>query len=495
MPVDPLARFFQAVARDPQHPAVDTGRSVVGYGSLGHLVRRMAYAIDAALPAGAERRVLIHLPQGAAAYAAMFATLMAGGFYAPVNVGQPPGQRRALVQRFDPAVVIGRADEVAAIGLDPTVPVIDPDSLDASEMAAPRAPHALAYVIFTSGSTGVPKGVMLGRTGLAHYVDWALGAMAVRPTDRWSQHPNIGFDLSVLDIYGALCAGATLVPITDRRDRLLPAEAIARHRLTIWDSVPSVVDLMRRGGQMTAERLASLRLMTFCGEPLLPAHLQAIFDIRPDVIVHNTYGPTEATVSMTLLCLTKETFREATQETVALGAPIPGMSLQLMGDDDNPDEGEIVIGGPQVAHGYWREPELTDRAFGRSCIDGRDQPIYRTGDWAVRRSNHLYFAARLDRQTKIHGHRLELGEIDAVLRRAGALAAHTLVADGRIIAFVELADDKTPAALRQACGESLPDYAMPHIIEPLDQLPRSANDKIDAGPLRDLAQRLVGVPT
>lgn len=475
---DPVDLLFEAAHRHPDHPAVEDGARITSYAELADLVRRLAAAIAAAVPADRERRVLVRLPRNAEAYAAMFAALHAGGYYSPVNLDHPADLQRRQLHRFAPSVIVGAVSDIDP----PGVPVIDPsESLPQERLAEPAAAHDLAYVMFTSGSTGEPKGVMVGREALTHYTDWARSEIAAGPQDRWSQHPNLGFDLSVLDVYGALCSGATLVPLNDRRDRLVPASAIRKLGLTIWNSVPSVVDLMRRGGKMTGETLSSLRLMTFCGEPLLREHLDAIFAARPDLTVYNTYGPTEATVSMTLLRLDADTYRDHCRENVAIGDPIPGMHI-LLEDGPDSDEGEIVIAGPQVARGYWQDPALTADRFVSRQIAGQTLAAYRTGDWVARRGPDIYFTSRIDRQIKINGYRLELSAVEAALRDAGAIAACVVFHDGRLVGFVESADGNVEA-LRNGMTGTLPAYAIPQEIRVLDRLPRNANDKIDAGAL------------
>ena len=468
----------------PHHPAVVESRRTTSYGELAVVARRLGAVIA---EAAAHPRVLIHLPQCAEAYAAMFATLMAGGYYATTNVTAPLRRHTSVLRRFEPDLIVTAADHVdfPTIG-DAGIRVIDVADLPAKEMSQPAPAHDLAYVMFTSGSTGEPKGVMVGREGLAHYAAWATRAMTVTPEDRWSQHPNIAFDLSVLDIYGALCSGATLYPIDNPRDRLIPAELIRRHRLTIWDSVPSVIDLMQRAKQVTNENLASLRLMTFCGEPLLKPHLDAIFRARPDLVVHNTYGPTEATVSCTIVKLGIDDFESACGQSVALGDPIPGMGLHLV-DGENGTEGEIVLSGPQVARGYWRDREATDKAFKNVEINGAERFVYRTGDWAVRRGRHLFFASRIDRQVKINGHRLELGEVDTALRDCGAGAVCTLMVGSSLHSFVEGDGELDAIHLRRQLMKRLPSYGVPESIHVIDRLPRNQNDKIDA---MALAERL-----
>ena len=478
MAADVVERMLAFAAEAPGHPAVAGDGAVVSYGEFARKARRIAAAIAAA---GDSPRVLIRLPQGADAYAAMFATLMAGGYYAAVNVSAPAQVQEKVMQRFAPDVVVTAAGQAHTGG---DVVRVDMDALGVAELADAREAHDLAYVMFTSGSTGEPKGVMIGREGLGHYAAWATEAMAVTPEDRWSQHPNIAFDLSVLDIYGALCSGATLVPLVQRRDRLVPAEAIRRHGLSIWDSVPSVVDLMQRAGHVTAAHLDSLRLMTFCGEPLLDTHLHAIFAARPDLVVHNTYGPTEATVSCTLIRLGADTYRDACDRSVALGDAIADMELRLVGGDDD-DEGEILISGPQVARGYWRDPEATAAAFSHPA-GGGGYASYRTGDWAARRGGHLHFVSRVDRQVKIHGFRLELGEVDAAIRACGVTTACTVLDGDKLHSFLEGGDGIDVAALRRNLAQRLPAHAVPEQVHVLAHLPRNANDKIDSRALVDL---------
>ena len=416
----------------------------------------------------------------------MFASLMVGGVYAPTNITAPAQRQRLVLNAFEPEAIVTNGKHLETLGIEADDPrLILIDSLPSEPAKSAAEPHDLAYVMFTSGSTGIPKGVMVPRQGLAHYVRWALDAMQISKQDRWSQHPNIGFDLSVLDIYGALCGGATLYPLVSRTDRLMPGKAIERHGLTIWNSVPSVIDLINRAGHMTADHLASLRMITFCGEPLLESHLDAIFQARPDIPVHNTYGPTEATVSFTLIRLGTPGYRDACRNSVALGDPIPGMQLDLVGGPTE-DEGEIIISGPQVARGYWRDEEQTRVVFGPMQLDGEERFAYRTGDWAVKEGQHLYFVTRIDRQVKIHGNRVELGDIDAAMRACGAAVSYTVLSEGALHSFIEAPADTDISALMRAIAGVLPHYAIPAAIHPIDHMPRNANDKIDAKALQDL---------
>lgn len=472
-----LQRLFENAVRSPSHAAVDDDGRITTYAELASLVRRMARALSGG---NEPPRVLIHLPQIAEAYAAMFAAAYAGGFYSTTNVVLPPQRRRMTFEAFAPTVVITKeAMRGEAANAAPQARIVTIENLPAEELAEPLPPHRLAYVMFTSGSTGKPKGVMISKEALDHYVDWALEAMEVSPADRWSQHPNIAFDLSVLDIYGALCGGATLVPITSAKDLLMPAKAIRSRALTIWNSVPSVLNSMIGIRQLNSTNLATLRLMTFCGEPLLPMHLDAIFAARPEIVVHNTYGPTEATVSCTLLRLTAENYREACSKSVAIGDPIPGMRVTLVGEGQ-PDEGEIVITGKQVADGYWNDPALTARQFRDFEIAGAHERGYFTGDWGYRRGAHVFFGSRIDHQVKIRGERVELGDIAAALINLGYGFACAVMVNGELHGVFESEAELPPeSVIREKLSDALPLHLVPKGFHRISRLPRNANDKID----------------
>ncbi|MEM7224840.1 MAG: AMP-binding protein [Pseudomonadota bacterium] len=483
-----LQRFITVAGELPDHAAVVQEGRTTSYGELLDFAQRLAHPI-AGHPGSEEgTRVLIHLPQSAEAYGAMFACAMAGAVYAPVNVAAPLERQRLTVDKFAPEVIVtnGRLQaEAESLAGDAKVVVID--ALSDQRLSSPRPPARLVYVMFTSGSTGEAKGVMIPFDALSHYVSWAIEAMELTPRDRWSQHPNIAFDLSVLDIFGALCAGSTLYPLTDQIDLLLTAKAIQRHGLTIWNSVPSVMTSMVKTKSVTAKNFESLRLLTFCGEPLLKLHLDAIFAARPEVVVHNTYGPTEATVSCTLVRLTEDNYLPACGNSVAIGEAIPGMAIHLLDEDGvSGDEGEIVITGPQVADGYWRAPELSAGSFRDYVLDGQPVPAYYTGDWARREGAHTFFLGRRDNQVKIRGERIELDDIAAAVVRCGWGMATVAKVGEELHAFVEA--EGTPPD-QEAAREALKHYLLRHLIPDrfhfLKHLPRNVNDKIDRRKLID----------
>jgi len=474
---DCLESFLARAAAAPDHAAVRSD-TAVSYRDLEDRARRIATAVAR----HAEPKVLIALPQGADAYAAMIGVGLGGGYYAPLNMSAPAAKRALVAREFAPDVVIVSRDDVdSSSAMAPQARIVDVGQLarEAPLRGAGKR-SKLAYVIFTSGSTGTPKGVVISRAALDHYIAWLREAIVVEPADRVSQHPNIAFDVSVMEIYGALGRGATLCPIAGRGDRLFPARTIAREGITVWISVPSVVSLMMRAGEVTRANLKSVRLFCFCGEPLLKEHLDALFQACPSAVVLNTYGPTEATVSMTSLRLTAADYRSACFESVGIGEAIPGMKLHLVGGD-TPDEGEIVITGPQLAEGYWNDPAQTARSFRDVLLDGKVARGYFSGDWALRRDGHTIVRGRLDFQVKVQGHRLELDEVAAAIRTAGWPEVCVLMWRNQLAAVIEAQEasayDET--TLRRALAAKLEAHAVPSIIVTTASMPRNENDKID----------------
>jgi D-alanine--poly(phosphoribitol) ligase subunit 1 len=479
---DPVESFMETVRLYPNHAAVVQDMSSVSYGEIGSVAARIAASISNICE---KPKVLIYLPKGADAYAAMFATLMAGGYYSPINMDAPVNRHLEILRQFCPDVVVSTKKLLSDLPVaDKAIAFVDIDKLSSDELAEPLAAHELAYVMFTSGSTGQPKGVMIPRTGLAHYTEWVLNSMVISPEDRWSQHPNIAFDLSVLDIYGALCGGATLYPLISKKDKLIPADFIRRNQLTIWNSVPSVIDLMMKARHVTKEYFASLRLLTFCGEPLYPKHLDAIFCANNRVLVHNTYGPTEATVSCTLICLTESNYKDGCGSSVALGHPISGMGMMLMGGSS--DEGELVILGEQLALGYWKNEAETAKSFISVSVENTERRAYRTGDWVRKRDGQYYFAGRIDSQVKIRGNRVELDEIDLAIFHLGYGNSCTVFVNNQLHSFIQTKRLPALVKFKKALAGYLPEYEIPDHIHAIEHFPVNSNDKIDRLKLGEL---------
>ncbi len=351
------------------------------------------------------------------------------------------------------------------------------------------APDAIAYLLFTSGSTGIPKGVMVSHRNVRSYLNYMLNRYEINENDRVSQMFDLTFDLSVFDMFMAWERGA-YVCCPSQKTLIKPGKFVRDMALTVWFSVPSTVAFMKQFGMLKPGQYESLRLSLFCGEPLPVSSATAWMEAAPNSILENLYGPTELTISCTYYRWDRvHSPSESEMEIVPIGYPHPDMHVLVV--DPNMKEvapgetGELLMNGPQMSLGYWRDPEKTKSAF--VVPPGQKNVYYRTGD-RVRRpigKQPLTHLGRTDFQVKVLGHRVELGEVEAVIRRASGLDGVIAVGwpvtpscCGGIEVFLE-GKVANKDDLRIAVSSSLPEYMVPRRFHMMERLPRNVNDKFD----------------
>jgi len=350
-------------------------------------------------------------------------------------------------------------------------------------------PDAIAYLLFTSGSTGMPKGVMVTHRNVTSYLDYMVDRYEITERDRVSQMFDLTFDLSAFDMFMAWEGGA-YVCCPSQKTLIKPGKFVRDMELTVWFSVPSTVAFMKQLGMLKPRQYESLRLSLFCGEPLPVSSATAWLEAAPNSILENLYGPTELTISCTLYRWDRvRSPGESELEIVPIGYPHPGMNVLVADQNLNEvapgEDGELLMNGPQMSLGYWKDPEKTAAAF--VIPPGKSDVYYRTGD-RVRRpigNRPLTHLGRTDFQVKVLGHRVELGEIEAVVRKIsgldGVIAVGWPVTSsgcGGIEVFLE-GEVKNKDVLRNAVASALPEYMVPRRFHCMDRLPRNVNDKFD----------------
>lgn len=492
--------------RDPLSTVRPAGGSAIlgAGGTVGHAELHARARDLARRLAGRTSPVLLYGHKQPEMLAGMLAALQVRRPYIPVDSSLPPARAARIVE-------IGRpGDAIAAEPLPQAVAA----SLARVAGAASPAAAGLAYILFTSGTTGEPKGVQIPRRALAHFTGWLLATQRLRRgAEVFLNQAPLHFDLSVMDVYGALLTGGAILPLL-REEIGEPRRLFGRldgAPLTVWVSTPSFARFCLAERRFTAAMLPRLRRFLFCGETLPPAVARQLTERFPDAEVWNFYGPTEATVAVTAVRITREA--ASSGAPLPVGAPAPGMSVWCAepGEPGEPSRplpagrmGEIVIAGPQVARGYLGVPPAARSAF-FLLADGR--PAYRSGDLGhVGADGMLYCHGRIDRQVKLHGYRLELDEVESCLRALPGVAdAAVLVArrDGlsdHLVAFLLPADDAAGTALpvaepdltravRASLALRLPAYALPRAVRLLAAPPLNANGKLDRRTLEGLLTR------
>jgi amino acid adenylation domain-containing protein len=383
-------------------------------------------------------------------------------------------------------------DDVSAIRARfPQHLVLGKRELESAESWSPVkcSPDAIAYVLFTSGSTGTPKGVKVSHRNVRHYIDWATTRYRVTEADRLSQMFDMTFDVSVHDMFVAWEHGACLC-CPSQKEMIKPGRFIKDARLSMWFSVPSTAVLMKRFGELKPDMYPNLRWSLFAGEALPMSVVESWSCAARNTVIENIYGPTELTIGCTAYRWHADrSLAECEQGTVPIGEPLDGLEAMIV--DEHLHEvapgvdGELMMTGPQLSLGYWQEEELTARAF--VTPPGKDRVFYRTGD-RVRRSQlgkPIMYLGRIDNQVKILGHRVELGEIEAVIRQETGVDGVVAIGWPRtergadaIEVFLQ-ADSIDVDTLRARLRASFPSYMVPREFRLLSCFPLNANGKYD----------------
>ncbi len=492
-------------------PAADGGAGqALTYGALEAWADRLAGALAARGSGGGggggggEEIVGICCEPGCGLVAGLLAILKRGAAYLPLDPAHPR-ERLAQVLR-DAAVRHVLVEPHLADRLPATVQALPVDRPPPpSAAAAPAAvwPLSTAYVLYTSGSTGMPKGVAVSHRAVANRLqfqltDFAPGAVVLQRT-------RLGFDISVVEIFGALWAGATMVvvPAARQQDAAWLALLIGAHQVTNANLPPALLPAVFAEPAFTASR--ALRRVVTGGEKVSGDLPRRFFAAMPGAApaLASRYGPTETTISVSQTgCGPHARFAA----TVPLGRPIAGARFYVLDREQRllpaGVAGELAIGGVCLARGYLGRPDLTAAAFVPDPFAGADdadgaggtagERLYRTGDLVrLGAAGAFEFLGRIDRQVKIRGFRLELGEVEAALVRHPAVSQAAVVdldepAGGgkRLVAYVVApAGLDDPRQLRTFLAGQLPAYMVPSAVVPLSRLPLTANGKLDRAAL------------
>jgi non-ribosomal peptide synthetase component F len=336
---------------------------------------------------------------------------------------------------------------------------------------------------------------MLSHANAFTFLDWCARTFAMRPDDRFASHAPFHFDLSVFDLFASCRAGATLVVIGEAlgKDPARLRAFLAERRPSVWYSAPSILALLTQYGGLDRPGAHAPRLVLFAGEVFPIAPLRRLRALWPRADFWNLYGPTETNV-----CTAQpipEVIPDDRTEPFPIGPVCPPSRARVV-DEAGRDVaagtvGELVIAGPGVMRGYFRQPDLTARAFLR---DDAGVAWYRTGDLVVDDGNGSFtFRGRRDRMVKKRGYRIELGEIESALYRheevdRAAVVAQADDAGVSIAAFVALKPDRKASiiAMKRHCTIHLPHYMVPDSITFLPDLPATSTDKVDYQRLKRL---------
>lgn len=491
-----LSRFASWRERSPGAPAVVADGLTTSYAELDAAARGHAAALRAA-GAGRESVVALVAERGPGYVAMVLGVLLAGAAFVPVEPGVPVRRARQMCGAAEvrALLVAPGHEEFAAQVADGLVPA--PKVLLAADRSAERVPlpdrprDGLAYVIFTSGSTGTPKGAMVADGGMDNHIAAKATDLDLGPADAIGLTAPLSFDISVWQTLTALAVGAR-VAVAAPQNIAEPAELVAwvrRHGVTVLEIVPSFLavltaqldDDLRAG-------LSSLRYLVATGEALPGAVARRWYEHCPDIPIVNAYGPTECSDDVTHHVVTAA--ESAARPWPSIGREVLNTRLYVVDADGREmpadTEGELLVGGDGVGRGYVGDPVRTALAFVPDSLSGTPGArLYRTADRASRATDGtIDFHGRRDRQVKIRGHRVELGDVEAELLRVPEVqSAACVYTAGRLRAFVTLNGE---ADVLSALRAAAPRYLVPHEVTVLDRLPVNSSGKIDHRTLEDI---------
>ena len=419
---------------------------------------------------------------------AFLGAVKSGRPYVPIDLSIPAQRAERIVQNAGAALTLTPAAVREALA--------GPRAAAKPQPVAGDDPY---YIIFTSGSTGEPKGVVITLNCLRTFVIWTLGEQKFRDLDEtFLNQAPFSFDLSVMDLYSSLASGGTLFSITKEAiaNPKVLYQQFAKSGITTWVSTPSFAQMCLVEKSFGPAMLPQIRRFWFCGETLANETAAQLLDRFPNAEVWNTYGPTEATVATTSILCTREVI--AQHAPLPVGYVMPGTRIAIMDEKRaevaEGERGEIVIIGPNVSPGYLGRADLTEKAF--FATDGTR--AYRTGDWGRTRGGLIFFEGRMDGQIKLHGYRIELGDIESHLRNLPQISdAVVLVAEKNgkpdsLAGFVVLrergagSDFEISLQFKKQLGDRLPNYMVPRKFWFLDAFPMTANGKADRRKLAEL---------
>ncbi|MFE9594496.1 amino acid adenylation domain-containing protein [Streptomyces sp. NPDC006294] len=490
------AGLLERAVECPEKVAVVAADGVLTYGEL----RLRAAAVARRLLAeglSPGELVAVSIGKSREQVLAALGVLMAGGAYLPVDPELPVERRHSLLERSGARVVLtsgreaplGWPDGITEELVDLGGPVVEGPVPEVTGAAGD-----LAYVIYTSGSTGVPKGVAVShRAALNTCVD-VCERFGVGASDVVLGLSSLSFDLSVFDVFGVLGVGGTLVlpRAGSGRDPGHWLELVVEHGVTVWNSVPALMGMLVEQAGDAVQLPLELVLLSGDWIPVeLPGRVRAV---APGARVVSLGGATEAGI-WSIACPVGEV--DPAWESIPYGRPLRNQRFHVL--DAQWREcpvwvaGELFIAGTGLAEGYWRDPERTAVSFVTHPVTG--ERLYRTGDvgrWLP--SGDIEFLGREDFQVKVGGFRIELGEIEAALAGCEGVRAAVAAAPGprhhrRLVGYIvpgqPTAETELLERVRAHAERHLPGYMVPPVLKVINEIPLSANGKVDRTALPD----------
>lgn len=428
------------------------------------------------------------------------ACVKSGRAYCPVDVSVPEERVNQIIKTVNPEIILSTEkltlENYKIWDIDKIIKECESDKNVEDRYCVKE--NDVFYIIFTSGSTGNPKGVQITTECLNNFLTWSTTLDGINKNEKLNflNQAPFSFDLSVMDLYTSLATGGTLIALDKetQSDMEKMFNIFKESNLNVWVSTPSFISMCLADKTFCSELLPKMKTFLFCGEILPNVTAKKIMDRFNKSSVINTYGPTESTVAVTSVKITKEMIEKLT--SLPVGEPkkntyilIQNENYENLGENE---KGEIVIVGNTVSIGYFNNEEKTKKVFEDYKIGETTYRAYRTGDMGYIKEGQLYYCGRIDFQVKLHGYRIEIEDIENnILKHINVKTVAVIPKydeDGITVKYLQayiVPNNKIEnnlqeiAKIKEELKKYLPSYMIPKKIKFIESIPTTNNCKID----------------
>ncbi|WP_420574976.1 amino acid adenylation domain-containing protein [Kordia sp.] len=475
--VNVIDLFTTIVENNETAIAIDFENNILNYKDLQSISNQFAHYLQQEHNVSAQDYVVLYLNRSENLFIAILGILKLGAAFVPIDTNYPEERKSFILQDIKAKVCVN--EEIIQDFLSKT------DILDTQEIPLEIDQDNTAYIIYTSGTTGNPKGVMISHGALSNYIQYAGNKYIKDDLTKFILFTSLSFDLTITTLFAPICHGGSVKIMPAKEHDIQVLEMLTTDDFDIIKLTPAHVTALLDVLKAKEENYTGTpKRFIIGGEALTREVVDRIFEYFGDTTtIWNEYGPTESTVG----CIVKEVEKENKDTFVSIGKPTSNVQAYILDQSQNMMpigvEGEIYLGGKQLAHGYLNQPELTSEKFIQSPFNSSEK-LYKTGDYGRWLPNgDIMYHGREDNQIKIRGHRIELQEIEQVLVedqniKQAIVTVTEYENDLHIVAYIITENDFDKKAVRKEMNRKLPEYMLPSFIIEVSNIPLTINGKV-----------------
>lgn len=502
--------FYEISNQTPQNIAIALScGNEISFSELNKISNQIARHLQS-IGVSKSDLIFIEHNKSVIAFALMISCIKLGIIYANIDSNTPEDRLAKTLEKYQPKYYISQAPLKQKLPPKNRIHILNKTNeidIKTLEIKAKKQHEANLgsivtefntpiYLMFTSGSTGTPKGVLIQQGGLINFINWAREEYSITKNDKLTNLNPMHFDNSVFDFYASIFNSATLIPLSEKlvKKPRKALDVLNKLNPTIWFSVPSLLVFYSKMRAWKKNDLPNIKAIIFGGEGFPKSQLKIIWEFfGQKSSLFNVYGPTEGTCICSSYKVTSKDMEK--EELLPLGKLIHNFNYQIVDYSGNGIQegsiGELLISGPNIALGYYLDPEKTKISFKETDENSNDR-VYKTGDLVKinKETGLLHFCGRKDNQVKRMGHRIELDEIEiAVGSLAGVIENATISyqdndSNTRIVSFI-CSNTLTEEEVIEKLRKKIPYYMLPDKVIFKNSLLKNRNGKIDKRSLKE----------